>query len=499
MRSCFMACQVALLSTILLAGSSQQALAQSTSPPKTPAQSGSVSSVQEAARVSSKTPIKTSSPYELRFEDFVTGQADVGDQIPAGQGGGDSSGSSSLKSIAGARPVSHEVDLADAIELYTKRISAGNPSPSDLTILGRLLLRQAKEEDRLIAYQLSEKSLRRALEIAPSLAAARLALAQTLMASHQFEEALTMIRSLSDEGLDSAAIQAALFDANLELGNYAEAEAALSALQKREDSPPVLARAARIAELKGDRDRACRLLEQAIQDLDDTSAIATSKVWYLWRLGTIQFQKGELEESSRSFDTALELDPEDEACLVGAAQTAFAGQDLDQAYKYLSQAAAGGAPPVLSLLGDLVALQGEDARASELWEQTEEVMREEAKVAKVAHAREVALFLADHHRNLDEAQQLAEIDFSQRQDPFAWDCRAWVACRRGELTDASKSIDQALRLAPDSPQILFHAAVIASKQGHANLAQRYTDRLVELNPRFSITHHRELQSLLGQL
>src|SRR5437667_355187 len=78
-------------------------------------------------------------------------------------------------------------------------------------------------------------------------------------AQHRFAEGLRLAEGLyrdAPEDLDALTIAA---DAHLELGHYAEAERAYAELGQKAGSPApaaVLARQARMAELRGDPDRA---------------------------------------------------------------------------------------------------------------------------------------------------------------------------------------------------------------------------------------------------
>ncbi len=121
-------------------------------------------------------------------------------------------------------------------------------------------------------------------------------------------------------------------------------------------------------------------------------------------------------------------------------------------------------------------------------------MREEAKVAKLAHAREVAFFYADHDRNVQEAVELAKLDLQQRDDAFAHDCHAWTLLKSHQIEEAGVAIRLALKSVPSDNRILFHAAAIAHASGDASLAKSYAQQI--RNPRFSVIHHKELQRYL---
>ena len=122
-------------------------------------------------------------------------------------------------------------------------------------------------------------------------------------------------------------------------------------------------------------------------------------------------------------------------------------------------------------------------------------MREEQKVAKVAHAREVAMFFADHDRNLGEALKLASIDLQQRSDAFAHDAHAWILYKNGKLPEAKLAITQAMAAGTATPPILFHAATIFDACGERDNAANHLKLLLSANPHFSVIYDKRVQQL----
>lgn len=421
-------------------------------------------------------------PYQLKFEDF------------------DWTKPANLQPLTGAVSIGEPIDLGAAMELLERRISNEPNDFSNRTILGQLLLQYAKQEDELSAYVASETMLRAALKINPSYQSAQLALAMTLMARHQFSEASELAKRLNEESPDRPATLAVLFDTQLELGDYAQAKSTLAHLQTFENSAPVLARAARLHELKGARAKAIELIDEAIDNLKLTAqATPTEMAWYQWRKATLLLDSGKPKDAQQVIEMALESAPDDEANLVCLASAQFALGDLQAAARTLESAAASEAPPAIGLLGDVRALQGDRTTAELLWSRTEELMRKEAKLAKVAHAREVAMFYADHNRNLLEALQLSALDMNQREDAFAWDAQAWVLFKNGRLEDAQTAMRTALAMVDSDCRMLFHAAMIDCASGDVASARVLVQQITKVNPNFSITYSDEFKQLLNQL
>lgn len=405
-----------------------------------------------------------------------------------------------VRPIKGAVAMRLVGDPGAGIAMFERRVDDSSNDFANRTILGQLLLRYAKDQDDLPAFERSENVLREALANNPDYAPANLALARTLMARHGFKEALQLAIEVNTAAPNQPSHLAVLFDCQLEIGEYALAAQTLGRLRKLEDSAPVLARAARLCELSGERTKAISLIQSAIVDLQATANDGQeSMAWYLWRLGTLQFDAGRIREAAASFSQGLSMAAEDEALLVGMAHTQFASGDLPATIATLEKAAANEAPPVLSLLGDAYRLAGDDSKAEELWRRTDETMREEAEIAKAAHSREVAKFYADHNLKPEQAVELSELDLSQRSAPHSWDCHAWALFKNGQTESARESINKALLLASDDCNLLYHAAAIECASKNVVQARRYIERIESINPNFSITYSVDFKTLQSQL
>ncbi|MFK7738183.1 MAG: tetratricopeptide repeat protein [Pirellulaceae bacterium] len=419
-------------------------------------------------------------PYSIGFDDFDLSTVE-----------------DNSEPVVGAVPVATDVDIDAAIEQQQGRLRTGDGGRNlhAQVLLGRLWLRKAKEEDFLPGYQRSVDLLEEVTATLPEFRFAKQSLAESYLATHRFSDAARLVGELRKLAKPTASVLALEFDAHLELGNLEQALRSLAALQALEESPPVMARSARLRELGGDLAGAANLIRDAVCELEQLTDDPRSLVWYHWRLGQLHFGQGNLDAAKSALQRALDISPDDEASLMSMAHVLFAESDLESSEQFLRRAAVNQAPPVLAVLGDLMAVQGQLKEARQLWGNTLEAMDEEAKVAKVAHAREVAMFLADHQMDLDRASRLAELDFEQRQDAFAWDCRAWVAFRQGDLDAAQNCISRALDGVRGSSQVLYHAAWIACERGQLKEARESLKRLDALNPRFSITAARELDEL----
>jgi hypothetical protein len=95
-----------------------------------------------------------------------------------------------------------------------------------------------------------------------------------------------------------------------------------------------------------------------------------------------------------------------------------------------------------------------------------------ANVRGQSLGRELAVFLADHDRDLDEALVLARTEAAVRDDVYTNDALAWVAFKRGDLRTAKRATARALRLGTQDATFHHHAAKIAAALGRTRTAAR---------------------------
>jgi tetratricopeptide (TPR) repeat protein len=381
------------------------------------------------------------------------------------------------------------------ISVFEDRVREDPQSHLDFTTLGGLYIRKAREEGDLAAYDRAESAFRNALALVPSHSPARIGLAITACAAHRFSDAVAAAQANLRDAPEDPESLSVLGDAHLELGHYAEAERALRALERAGKPPALLARQARLAELRGDVDSAVRLLTQAADAQRDDHDFKQAGAWYSMRLGEVHFSQGRYDQAAQHLDAALAIQPRYTAALAALGRVRAAQGRLDDATTLFERALV--QHPDLAILGDLsdlYAKSGNEFRAKLLADSIEKTARD-----KPAYDRELALFYCNHDRDLPKALELARRDFQARQDIYASDALAWAQFRNGEIKDAEQSILQALRLGTRDASLFYHAGAIYDRLGEPTQARDYLNRALALNPRFSISQADEARRLLGRL
>ena len=180
----------------------------------------------------------------------------------------------------GSPALGERLPTQKAIDLFVSRVGQEPNDYASRAILGELYLRQAMEDDYLPAYKLAMDALSDSLKIKSDYKPAIQGMARAMMAQHQFADALALIvKSISSES-QSPADLALVADCHLDMGDLVSAKSTLDRLALLEDSPPVVARLARIAELKNDRNHAIELMESALRVTNLGSADQSEWHWY---------------------------------------------------------------------------------------------------------------------------------------------------------------------------------------------------------------------------
>lgn len=405
--------------------------------------------------------------------------------LAAGPGGGPAAAQATAEASEKTAP--RRIPTERAIEMFEARVEKNPADHLSLTVLGRLHLRHAEQEDDLQSYAKAERTLLRAREADKDYEPARIYLAIAMQARHGFAESLELLAPLLEESDPSPLVLATAFDAELGMGRYDTAEKLLTRLIARRRSPAVIARQARLAELTGRVPAALLLLEQARKDAEGADRSPSDLAWYAFRCGDLRWAQGDLKASRRHFEQALEADPDfPPAGEALAAVTAAEGEYSAAIEAYSAVVKRSGAPPAMAALGDVYEKTGRPELARQWWDRAEAAMVEEAKVAAAAHYREVANFLCDHDRELPTALSLARKDLQLRPDPFGYDTLAWALYKNGRYTEAESAMDKALKWGTQDARLLYHAGMIQHALKHPERAADLLSQCLAMNPHFSL-------------
>lgn len=363
--------------------------------------------------------------------------------------------------------------------------------------LATAYMQKARESGDASYYGRAEAAVKQALSLQPDSVEALRTLAWVQTGKHEFRAALTVAERLRERLPSDPLVYGLLGDAAVELGEYERAEEAFQTMLDLRPGMASYSRASYLRELYGDPDGAIEFMERAVKigSAKDPEPFA----WCLVQLGHLYFNQGRLGKAEIAYHNALLAFPHYYQGLAALGRVQGAGRHYPEAIELYRQAVEiVPAPDLIATLGDLLMLSGKADEAEKQYRLVEYIEHVN-EVNQVAYTRQLGLFYADHDRQLEEAEKLAEAEVQRRRDIYSFDTLAWVYCKRGRFAEAQTAMTQALRLGTQDALLLFHAGMIARGLGDKAQAKDYLRRTVDINPYFSLRDGDTARKTLAEL
>lgn len=386
--------------------------------------------------------------------------------------------------------------VEDAILFVQNRIRQNPNDAVSYSLLGNLYIRQARETGDVSGYGRAEESLQKSLDLIPGYAPAGSSLASVYYARHEFEEALDLATRVYESNWRNTSALVIMGDANLSLGNYQQAEEIYLSLEETDATPPVLARLANLAELKGNPDEALKLIRRAAGETLALGGTKENAAWYLLRVGDIYFNTGKLDEAGGYYEASLRVYENYHLALAGLGKVSAAEGNYEQAIEYYQRAVnIVPQPDFLAALGDLYMVTGQPEQA-EIQYETVEYIGTLAELNQQVYNRQLVNFYSDHDMNLEEGLELALAELESRKDIYGYDAAAWAHYKNGNYKEAQAFSQQALALGTRDANLYYHAGMIALALDDKAQARAYLDEALAINPHFSILFADEARETL---
>ena len=299
--------------------------------------------------------------------------------------------------------------------------------------------------------------------------------------SHHFQEALALARqAMAIDPLNTGAL-ATMGDAELELGDYSEAENLYATLSERGQVPSVQARLSRLAEIKGENQKAVALLREA--------ATGENAEWYHIRLGEIFFRTGQFEEAEREYAAAQKLAPDHFLVQEHFAELRAAqGRYADAIHLYEQVVSRVPRPDYFQALGDVYAYQGENSEAKPWYDKALAGYLKSVEQGNAHYFHHLAGFYSDSQEDPAEAVRWARKDLEVRHSVYAHDSLAWAYYRAGDFTQALDEIARALSMGTRDAHLLFHASMIFSRAGQLERGDELLKQAMSVDPKYNSFH-----------
>ncbi len=365
--------------------------------------------------------------------------------------------------------------------------------------LGDALIRKARESGDPSYFNRAEAALKKSLDLAPENGGVLRHLAYVFYSRHEFAPAALYARQAVEMNPSDSDSYGVLGDALLEVGQYAEAQAAYAYMIELDESLYSYGRRAGLKSARGDVAGAIADLERAIAIGKASKQPAESIAWTEWQLGAEYFAQGNLPAAESNYRRSLESYPNYYRALAGMAQLRGAQQDYHEAIALYQKALAVlPMPEYAAALGEVFEKVGKPDEARKQFELVEYIGQLNA-LNQALYNRELAYFYADRDIKPAEGLALARRELDYRRDVYAYDVLAWNLHRNGKYDEARAAIDQALRLGTQDAKLFFHAGMIYQRLGESVKAKEFLQRALATNPHFHVLFAAQAARTLAEI
>ncbi|NYJ02246.1 tetratricopeptide (TPR) repeat protein [Nocardioides thalensis] len=343
-------------------------------------------------------------------------------------------------------------------------------------------------------YDRAQAAVERSFEIKPDDNVTALTARSALLAvAHDFTDALAAAEeALAIDPYHPAALVLRI-DAIGELGRYGAQLAALRDADRRQPGVPVVARYAYAFELRGDLDRAARLLRQGAR-----TAISGDRAHLLTLLADVERRRGNLDRTASLLADVRRLDPAYLPALISRARLAMAQQRFAAAARLWEKVVDRAAHPEhrVELLEIYTVLGREDLVEEQeafLVDYASEMTSEE-----LGRELDVALFMADH---ADPAVGLAAArsEWRARQGVPAADALGWALHRTGRSATALRYARLATRLGTPDALFWIHRGLIEAHLNKTTAARRHLRYALQLDAGISPLQRRAARHAIRRM
>ncbi|MGI9073710.1 MAG: tetratricopeptide repeat protein [Bryobacteraceae bacterium] len=313
------------------------------------------------------------------------------------------------------------------------------------------------------------------------------------MQRHDFPKVAARARELLDRNPSDSGTVGLLGDALMEMGKYDEAGEAYRRMLELSPNLFSYNRVAYHRFVTGNAQEAFSWMNQAVHAGSDSPE---NEAWCLVEFGDLLFKTGHIKDARAAYTQALSTFSGYHRAHAAFGRLLAAEGDYSNAIDHLKKAQATVPLPdyaaILEALYRRVGNRREADRQIELIDTIDKLM----KVNRETMNRNLAVFFADEDRKLDRALELAQAEFTVRNDVFTYDALAWVQYRRKSYKEAAAAAEKALQEKTPDPMLYFHAGMIEFAMNRMDAARRDLERALSLNPKFDFRFAAEAQRTL---
>lgn len=345
--------------------------------------------------------------------------------------------------------------------------------------------RYFKETGAIEFLKKAEQSLKKAVEIASINKEGYLrALARNYISQHRFKEALQLALTAQELGGGSKQTQSLLFDVQMELGNYAKAEAHLENIRNPSEFG-YLIRAAKWNDHKGDLDTTIRLMEKAMAKAE-SSKNKDLMLWSYTNIADYYGHAGRIQDSYDHYLKALAIDNQNAYAKKGIAWIVFSHEkNPKEALRILDAVTENYTSPDYYMLKAEIAeyMGNSKGQMQHLDNFVNEASNE--YYGAMYNGYQVEYYLI-HTSNIEKAFRLAQSEVDNRATPESYNLLATAYLQNEEYQKALDIVEAHIMDKTYEPAILLNAAKIYKANQNFEIVEGLKTELIgagyELGP-----------------
>jgi len=302
-----------------------------------------------------------------------------------------------------------------------------------------------------------------------------------LLSRHQFVQARDQAKILNHNTPDDVMIYGYIAEADIELGDYAEAEKnAQWMMDLRPNNTPALLLGARLRVLFGEPQGAIEFLNRAYSQ---TSPVEVEdQAWIANKIASIQIDLGETNAAEQTLRQAEQLFPNYPYAMENMALLRLEQNRAEDAVEQWKEAARiDHDPSLLFQMARAQELAGHPADAQATYA---EFARRASQPGTATDASRLDLILknAASPATAPEALRLAEQEIKLRHDVWTLDAYAWSLYANARFQEADAAEQKVIAVGIQNAQAFDHAGHIAQKLNRGEDSARYFKLVVQSNP-----------------
>lgn len=387
--------------------------------------------------------------------------------------------------------------INDETEFWRKRLLQDTGSYVSMLELARYRLSLFRLTGDIAALQEGDSLLKRSsAKLRDSDPDILFSLSQNSIMQHRFSQAAFYNDAAANAKGDLYTATLLQFDADMELGRYADAEQRLRSIGDK-TSFDYLIRKAKWEDHKGNLDGAILLMEEALEKVKEKNK--SLRQWAQSNLADMYGHAGRINEAYKGYMEVLKADPANLYCLKGIAWIAYSNDNNYAEAKrilhfILSQTKM---PDLKLLLAEIAEAEKDPAEKNKLLEEFV------SDVSKPGYGDMYNKYLISiYAEDLDDkarAVSLAEKEMKNRFTPETCDWLAWAKFNNGDMDGAFETAKSHVYKHTYEPDALMHTAFIYAAKGRKTEAREMLNECLQSSFELGPVAVKQVKEKLGSL